>query len=124
MPIFKGFNTIGQDKKFSIVDYTLIKRDLLNAFMIKEGEVPGKPEVGTKIWSFIFEPLDSITIESVEEEVRRIVKRDPRLTLASVDIATIENIIEIDMRIIIHPDTNPETLYLIFDKDSQTASIS
>ena len=32
MPTFIGFNTINQNKKFTAVDFDLIKIDLLNAF--------------------------------------------------------------------------------------------
>ena len=41
MPTFIGFNTINQNKKFTLVDFELIKRDLLNAFNIRQGELVG-----------------------------------------------------------------------------------
>ena len=37
MPNFKGFSTIDKDKKFSLTDRELIRRDLLNAFNIRAG---------------------------------------------------------------------------------------
>ena len=50
MPTFIGFNTIGQYKKFTLLDYELIKRDLLNAFNIRQGELVGRPDYGTALW--------------------------------------------------------------------------
>ena len=55
MPTFIGFNTINQNKKFTLVDFELIKRDLLNAFNIRQGELVGRPAYGTSIWDFVFE---------------------------------------------------------------------
>jgi hypothetical protein len=55
MPTFIGFNTIGQNKKFTAVDFDLIKIDLLNAFNIRQGELPGRPGYGTVIWNYLFE---------------------------------------------------------------------
>ena len=36
---FIGFNTQGQFKKFTLTGFELIKRDLLNAFNIRQGQV-------------------------------------------------------------------------------------
>jgi hypothetical protein len=40
MTTFIGFNTIDQFKKFTLTDFELIKRDLLNAFNIRPGQLP------------------------------------------------------------------------------------
>ena len=55
MTTFKGFNTIGQTKKFTLVDFELVKRDLLNALNITQGQLVGRPGYGTMIWSYIFD---------------------------------------------------------------------
>jgi hypothetical protein len=47
MTTFIGFNTINQNKKFTLTDFALIQRDLLNAFNIRQGELPGRPGYGT-----------------------------------------------------------------------------
>ena len=39
MTTFIGFNTINQNKQFTLVDFALIKQDLLNAFNIRLVEV-------------------------------------------------------------------------------------
>jgi hypothetical protein len=40
MLTYRGFNTIGQTKKFRLTDLDLVKRDLLNHFQIRKGEHP------------------------------------------------------------------------------------
>ena len=37
MPTFIGFSTIDQYRKFTLVDFELIKRDLANALNIQQG---------------------------------------------------------------------------------------
>jgi hypothetical protein len=55
MTTFVGFNTQNQYKKFTLVDFELIKRDLLNAFNIRQGQLPGRPAYGTILWDYLFE---------------------------------------------------------------------
>ena len=55
MTTFVGFNTQGQYKKFTLTDFELIKRDLLNAFNIRQGQLPGRPGYGTVLWDYLFE---------------------------------------------------------------------
>jgi phage baseplate assembly protein W len=71
MATFIGFNTIGQNKQFTAVDYNLIKIDLLNAFNIRQGEVVGRPGYGTLLWNYIFEnqiPETEAAIYSTEQK--------------------------------------------------------
>ena len=67
MTTFIGFNTINQNKKFTLTDFELIQRDLLNAFNIRQGELPGRPGYGTTIYSFLFENQ----VEQLQEELPR-----------------------------------------------------
>jgi phage baseplate assembly protein W len=53
---FIGFNTQNQFKKFTLTDFELVKRDLLNAFNIRQGQLPGRPGYGTVLWDYLFEP--------------------------------------------------------------------
>jgi len=69
MTTFIGFNTINQYKKFTLTDFDLIKRDLLNAFNIRQGQLPGRPAYGTVIWDFLFEPQTTQTQNGIEAEI-------------------------------------------------------
>ena len=79
MATFIGFNTIDQPKKFTLVDFDLIKRDLLNAFNIQQGQLVGRPGYGCAIWSFLFENQVQETEQAILREVQRVCGNDPRI---------------------------------------------
>lgn len=121
MPRFKGFTTIDRCKKFSLVDHELIKRDLLNSFLIREGELPGRPEFGTRIWGFIFEPNVEDIQQQIIAEVERVVRYDPRVTLNDMKISIADHEIILDLVVTINPNVQPEVLRIKFDEEAQTA---
>lgn len=123
MATFKGFNTIGQHKKFGLTDFDLIKRDLLNAFLTREGELPGRPDLGSRIWNFIFEPMVEEVRYEIEQEVRRIILSDPRLEISSIEISSNHNTVIIEAAVLLLPDTSPESLAIVFDKQASDAII-
>jgi len=124
MPTFKGYNSIGQQKKFGITDFDLIKRDLLNAFLTRSGEISGRPDLGTEIWSYIFEPNISEIRNAIENEVRKIIRGDPRLELSSLDITYDHNTVILETAIIISPSTAPSKLFFTFEQNTQTLNIT
>jgi len=124
MPNFIGFSTIGKDKKFTLVDGDLIKQDLANAFNIRAGSLPGRPEVGTKVWDYIFDPNDSITSGKVESEIRRIIKLDKRLELLDVVVTDTNNTINAYVSINLLPNHSTEDFYITFVQDTQIATIT
>jgi len=119
MPKFKGYNSIGQHKSFAMTDFTLIKRDLLNAFLTREGEVPGRPDLGTGIWSYVFEGNDIHTRQALEQEVTDIIDLDPRLRLEEVDVSYNHNTVVIEVAVTLLATMSPETLKLIFDENTE-----
>ena len=98
MPTFIGFNTQNQFKKFTLVDGELIKRDLLNAFNIIQGQLPGRPSYGTTLWDFLFENQDQVTMAAILREVQRVAGGDPRVYLTDANVFPQENgvLIELD----------------------------
>ena len=122
MPAFIGFNTQGQYKKFTLTDGALIKRDLLNALNIRQGTVPGRPEVGTIIWDNLFENQTNETIEALEKEMQRVAGLDPRLQLGSIDVFPQENGLLLQVEILLVPSTDAERLAIFFDQETRTAS--
>ena len=124
MPNFIGFSTIDKDKKFTLIDRELIKRDLLNAFLIRAGTLPGRPEVGTKVWDYIFDPNDTITTGNIEREVRRILALDARLEVHEIVMSSSVNTITAYISVSLLPDYSTEEFYLNFAKDEQTATIT
>jgi phage baseplate assembly protein W len=122
MPTFIGFNTINQYKKFTLVDFELIKRDLLNYFNIRQGEKVGRPDVGTTMWNLLFEPQTEQTASLIVEEMQRIVGQDPRIYLTSADAYPQINGILVELEIQTVQGTNAERLSVFFDQQTRTAS--
>jgi len=124
MPNFRGFSTINKDKKFTLTDRDLIKRDLLNAFELRAGSVVGRPEVGTTIWDYIFDPNDTLTANRIEAEIRRIIGLDERLELHDVVVTNAVNTIRAHVSVSIATEKSSEDFYITFVEATQTATIS
>jgi predicted component of type VI protein secretion system len=122
MPTFIGFNTQEQFKKFTLIDSALVRRDLLNAFNIRQGQLPGRPQYGTALWDNLFENQTEETTRSIEREIQRVAGYDPRLQIVSIDIFPQQNGILIQLEIAIVPSTDAERLAIFFDQESRRAS--
>lgn len=122
MATFIGFNTINQYKKFTLVDFALIKRDLLNYFNIRQGEKVGRPDVGTTMWNLLFEPQTEQTAGLILEEMQRIVGQDPRIYLTNAEAYPQVNGILVELEIQTVQGTNAERLSVFFDQQTRTAS--
>lgn len=122
MTTFIGFNTIDQFKKFTLTDFELIKRDLLNAFNIRPGQLPGRPAYGTTLWSFVFEPQTEETQTSIQTEVQRVAGGDPRIFISQVQAFPQENGILIQIELTVVPTSTAEQLSIFFDQQQRLAS--
>jgi len=124
MSTFIGFNTQDQYKKFTLVDTELIKRDLLNAFNIIQGQLPGRPRYGTILWSFLFESQDQTTMSRIIKEVQRVAGGDPRVNLIDVQMYPQENGVLIELEIQFAPNTNAELLSVFFNQQQRMATFA
>jgi phage baseplate assembly protein W len=122
MATFIGFNTINQNKKFTIVDFDLIKRDLLNAFNIRQGQLVGRPSYGTTLWDNVFENQIQATELAIAQEVQRVAAGDPRIYISSVQVFPEENGILIQVELTVVPSSTAERLAIIFDEISRRAT--
>jgi hypothetical protein len=122
MPTFIGFNTQNQYKKFTLTDAPLVKRDLLNAFNIRQGQLPGRPQTGTSLWDNLFENQTSETENSILAEIQRVAGLDPRLQIGQVQIFNQQNGMLIQLEVIIVPSTDAQRLSIFFDQQSRRAS--
>lgn len=123
MPTFVGFNTQNQFKKFTLVDFELVKRDLSNALNIQQGALPGRPSYGTTIWSYIFENQSTDTTQGILQELQRVIGTDPRIYITEAAIYPQDNGILIELQVQIAPGTSPQQLQLYFDQQSQVATV-
>jgi phage baseplate assembly protein W len=121
MTTFIGFNTIGQTKKFTLVDFELVKRDLLNAFNIQQGEVVGRPGYGTVIWSYLFENQTQDTERAILAEVNRVASLDPRIYIESAELFPQDNGILVQIALTMVPGQTTQFLTLYFDQQTRTA---
>lgn len=122
MTTFIGFNTINQVKKFTLVDFELIKRDLLNAFNIRQGELPGRPQYGTQLWEFLFENQVEALQNQIVAEVQRVCGGDPRIAVSNIQVYPQEHGILIELQIAVVPTTTAEILSIFFDLQQRRAS--
>lgn len=122
MATFVGFSTINQYKKFTLVDFELIKRDLLNSINISQGQMPGRPGYGTLLWNYIFENQTQETEVAIINEVQRLAAQDPRLFISSVEVFPQQNGMLIQLELAIVPSTDAQRLAIFFDQEQRTAS--
>lgn len=122
MTTFIGFNTINQNKKFTLTDFALIQRDLLNAFNIRQGDLPGRPGYGTVIYDFLFENQLEQLQQEIRAEIQRVCGGDPRILLSDIQVFPQLNGMMIQIAITIVNTTNAEILSIFFDQQQRNAS--
>jgi phage baseplate assembly protein W len=119
---FIGFNTQGQFKKFTLTGFDLIKRDLLNAFNIRQGQIPGIPSYGTSVWDMLFEPQLESVQKSIEAEIQRVAAQDPRIYVNSIQAFPQDNGILLEIELEVVPSTDAERLAIFFDLEQRNAA--
>ena len=122
MTTFVGFNTQNQYKKFTLVDFELVKRDLLNAFNIRQGQLPGRPEYGTVLWNYLFENQVDAVQQGIVNEVQRVAGGDPRIFISNINVYPQENGMLIELEIQTVGGVNAEILNVFFNQVSRSAS--
>jgi phage baseplate assembly protein W len=108
-------------KKFRIVDVPLVVTDFINALNIRQGEKVGKPEYGTTLWGFVFEPNTADVQFQLENEIRRVASQDPRMILNTVKAYPQENGILIELEMAVTPFNQANMLNVFFDNATNSA---
>lgn len=88
MSFYNGFSTKHYETTgvFDVHEVKLIEEDLLNELFTIKGERLHMPEFGTRIPLLIFEPGDDETSSILEEDIRSVIGRDPRVELLALSI--------------------------------------
>jgi len=120
MTTYIGFSTYGNSKKFTLTDFQLAQQDLINHFSIKRGDKLMQPNFGTIIWDLLFEPLDTTTKQTIQDDITKIVGYDPRIAVSHVNITQQESGFMIEITLSYVPTNQVATLALNFDKNNQT----
>lgn len=106
---------------FKLTDTQLVIRDFLNALNIRQGEKVGKPEYGTTLWSFVFEPNTADVQFQLENEIRRVANQDPRIILNTVKAYPQNNGILLEVEFAVSPFNQAQTLNVFFNSSTNTA---
>lgn len=122
MATFIGFNTINQNKQFTVVDFELIKIDLLNAFNIRQGELVGRPGYGTILWDYMFENQTPELQTAIYNEVQRVCGGDPRIYINSINMFPQQNGILLELNLQTVATTDAQRLSIFFDESQRSAS--
>jgi phage baseplate assembly protein W len=122
MTTFIGFNTINQNKYFTLTDFELIKRDLLNAFNIRQGELVGRPAYGTTLWDMLFENQTQDTLQSMYTEIQRVAAGDPRIYISALEVFPQENGLLIQLELTVVSTTDAQRLSIFFDQSQPVAT--
>jgi len=118
---FRGYSSIGTSFLSPVrYDLDLARQDLLNHFNTRKGERIMMPTFGSIVWDMLFEPLDDITINLIDADVRSIIKNDPRWLLQSVTISEGPNALNINVVVTYLPTEETVTLPLTYDKGTNT----
>ena len=119
---FIGFNTQQQYKKFTLTGFELIKRDLLNAFNIRQGQLPGRPGYGTVLWDYLFENQVEELQTSITREVQRVAGGDPRIYIADVQVTPQLQGFMIELELQVVGSTTAQRLSIFFDIQQRNAT--
>lgn len=116
-------NPIRYARKFRTVDQDCVLQDFLNALNITQGQLPGKPDFGTTLWTFIFEPNNTDTKTQLEQEIRRLAATDPRILLNTVNAYPQGNGILLEVEMAVKMFNDPIQLQIYFNQQTNTASL-
>jgi len=122
MTTYIGFNTQNQYKKFTLLDFELIKRDLLNAFNIRQGQLPGRPGYGTILWDYMFENQIEAVQQGIIDEVQRVAGGDPRIYISQVNVYPQLNGVLIELQLQVVATSNAEILNIFFNQIQRNAT--
>lgn len=86
--LYRGFSSFEYQraKTFQLNDIELVKMDLLNHIFTKKGERVMMADFGTIIPELVFEPLDQELLDTLTDEITKVINYDPRVQLLEYSI--------------------------------------
>lgn len=97
--MYKGFSTVGRNRKFRLTDFELVKQDLINHFYIRKGEKLMNPDFGTIIWNVIHEPLTEDLKSVITSDINAVASYDPRISVDNVIITEYSQGIQVELQL-------------------------
>lgn len=120
--VYNGFST--RDKvraPYTKVNADLVKTDILNELYTRKGERVMRPNYGTTIHDMIMNPLDEYVVSEVEEEIVRIIQKDPRVTLDNIFVSVVDHTIRAQVQMTILPFLDEDTLFVEYTQEGLEA---
>lgn len=118
--IYRGFSTVGKNRKFRLTDFELIKQDLTNHFHIRKGEKLMNPDFGTIIWNVLHEPFTEELKSLIAADVKNIANYDPRIAVDSIIVREYETGIQIELNLRNKQTNQSGLMNLRFDNENRT----
>jgi phage baseplate assembly protein W len=118
--MYRGFSTIGRDRKFRLTDFELVKQDLINHFYIRKGEKLMNPDFGTIIWNVVHEPLTEDLKSVIVTDIKAIADYDPRISIDNVVITEYDQGIQVELQLRYVQTNQTNLLNLQFDNQNNT----
>ena len=73
-------------------DQRAIKADLMHLLLTRKGQRLYNPDFGTNLMAYIFEPNDSLTLQSIKEEITNSVRKYlPKLVVNNISVTPSED---------------------------------
>lgn len=120
--MYRGFSTIGRNRKFRLTDFELVKQDLINHFYIRKGEKLMNPDFGTIIWNVLHEPLTEDLKSVIATDIKAIAEYDPRISIDNVVITEYDQGIQVELQLRYVQTNQTNLLNLQFDNQNNTLS--
>lgn len=117
---YRGFSTVGRNRKFRLTDFELVKRDIINHFHIRKGEKLMNPNFGTIIWNVLHEPLTDDLKSVITSDVKDIASYDPRVSVDNVIITEYDRGLQVELELRYLQTNQINLLNLRFDSQSNT----
>lgn len=124
MVTYSGFSTYNRQRKFNLTDFELVRQDIFNHFHIRKGEKLMNPKFGTIIWDIIFEPFTDEIKNLITEDIKTIIKYDPRVIADNVTVTELDRGIQIELELRYILSNQVQILILNFDRDTKTLTLS
>jgi phage baseplate assembly protein W len=122
--MYKGFSTIGQNKKFRLTDFDLVKRDILNHFYIRKGEKLMNPKFGTVIWNLLYEPFTDDLKSVIQADIKSIATYDPRVSFDNIVVTEFDQGIQILLELRYLQTNQSSLMNLQFNNNSKTLTVA
>lgn len=118
-----GYTSVGQTTTTTqLTDLQLALQDLDNHFHIRKGEKWTNPNFGSNLPYYVFQPLDEITLDLIEKDVRDVINYDPRFELLQEEVIVEDDghTVTVQTKIRYLPTTVATDLIIKFDKEFES----